>query len=159
MMVYAGYILGMGKQWLASCVPVHGGFAWTQYRADSEFICFNRQAAAISEMQAYKRSKNPGRLQQKFSEICLGYMARGGRNTKSEACRQLDFAIDRDAGFVDSAEFCSLPPRAETLGVIECCLGSGLKVRGGRAGPVIEKSEEVRKRWPDPASSGFAKQR
>lgn len=61
------------------------------------------------------------------SEICLGTMTWGEQNTESEAHAQLDYAISRGVNFIDVAEMYPVPPRAETQGRTESCLGSWLK--------------------------------
>lgn len=61
------------------------------------------------------------------SEICLGTMTWGEQNTEAEAHAQLDYAISRGINFIDVAEMYPVPPRAETQGRTESCLGSWLK--------------------------------
>ena len=61
------------------------------------------------------------------SEICLGTMTWGEQNSEGDAHRQLDYAVSRGINFVDVAEMYPVPPKAETQGRTEACLGSWLK--------------------------------
>lgn len=61
------------------------------------------------------------------SEICLGTMTWGQQNTEKEAHDQLSFAIEKGINFIDTAEMYSVPPKKETYGSTERCIGSWLK--------------------------------
>ena len=66
------------------------------------------------------------------SVICLGTMTWGEQNTREEACRQLDYAVDRGVNFIDTAELYPSPMRARTQGRTEEHLGRWLKQRKDR---------------------------
>ena len=51
-------------------------------------------------------------------EICLGTMTFGEQNSQREAHDQLDHAVGRGVNFIDAAEMYSVPPRAETQGLL-----------------------------------------
>jgi aryl-alcohol dehydrogenase-like predicted oxidoreductase len=61
------------------------------------------------------------------SEICLGSMTWGEQNSERDAHEQLDYAVSRGVNFIDLAEMYPVPPRAETQGRTESCLGTWLK--------------------------------
>lgn len=57
------------------------------------------------------------------SVICLGSMAWGQQNTANEAAAQLDYALSHGVNFIDTAEMYPVPPRADTQGETERCIG------------------------------------
>ncbi len=61
------------------------------------------------------------------SKICLGTMTFGEQNTEKEGHYQLDYAVDNDINFIDTAELYPVMPRAETFGETEKIIGSWLK--------------------------------
>lgn len=71
------------------------------------------------------------------SLICLGTMTWGQQNSEADAFEQLDYAVDAGINFIDAAEMYPVPPRAETQGATEACLGNWLKRRGRRDDLVI----------------------
>ncbi|MFB6340601.1 NADP(H)-dependent aldo-keto reductase [Saccharicrinis sp. FJH62] len=73
-----------------------------------------------------------GKTGLKVSKICLGTMTWGEQNTEQEAHEQLDYAIDNDINFIDTAEMYSVPSRPETQGSTERYIGSWLKNRYDR---------------------------
>jgi aryl-alcohol dehydrogenase-like predicted oxidoreductase len=66
------------------------------------------------------------------SLICLGTMTWGQQNSVDDALQQLDYALDQGVNFVDAAEMYPVPPRAETQGRTEECIGEWFTRRGGR---------------------------
>lgn len=66
------------------------------------------------------------------SVICLGTMTWGEQNTESDAHRQLDYALDHDVNFIDTAEMYPVPPKEETYGLTEKYIGTWLKNRSDR---------------------------
>jgi aryl-alcohol dehydrogenase-like predicted oxidoreductase len=60
------------------------------------------------------------------SALCLGTMTWGQQNTENDAHAQLDYAVANGINFFDAAEMYPVPPRAETFGRTEECLGSWL---------------------------------
>ena len=66
------------------------------------------------------------------SLICLGTMTYGEQNTQAEAFEQLDYALDHGVNFIDVAEMYPIPPKPETLGESERCIGAWLKHSGKR---------------------------
>jgi aryl-alcohol dehydrogenase-like predicted oxidoreductase len=73
----------------------------------------------------------------KVSKICLGTMTWGEQNTEAEGHAQLDYAIDQNINFIDTAELYSTPARVETYGSTEKIIGSWLKKRGKRDDLII----------------------
>ena len=73
-----------------------------------------------------------GHTDLRVSAIALGSMTWGEQNTESEAHNQLDYAIERGINFIDTAELYAIPPKAETQGVTESCIGSWLDKRQDR---------------------------
>ncbi len=63
------------------------------------------------------------------SLICLGTMTWGEQNSESEAHAQLDRAMELGVNFIDVAEMYSVPPKPETFGSSEACIGTWFKKR------------------------------
>ena len=68
----------------------------------------------------------------KVSEICLGTMTFGEQNSEKEGHQLLDFAMDHQINFIDTAEMYSVPGRKETAHSTEKIIGSWLKNRKDR---------------------------
>lgn len=66
------------------------------------------------------------------SIICLGTMTWGEQNTEADAFAQMDYAVDQDINFFDTAELYAIPPRAATYGATETIIGNWFKARGNR---------------------------
>ncbi len=62
----------------------------------------------------------------------LGTMTWGEQNTEAEAHEQLDTAVAAGVNFIDAAEMYPVPPKAETQGRTEQCIGTWLKARRNR---------------------------
>ncbi len=71
------------------------------------------------------------------SEICLGTMTFGEQNSEEDAHEQLNYAIDNDVNFIDTAEMYAVPARPETQGLTERYIGSWLANRKKRDDVVI----------------------
>lgn len=66
------------------------------------------------------------------SQICLGTMTWGEQNTEAEAHEQLDYALEREINFIDTAELYPVPPKGETQGLTEQYIGTWLAKRSDR---------------------------
>ena len=66
------------------------------------------------------------------SLLSLGTMTWGEQNTEAEAHAQLEWAVDNDINFVDTAEMYPVPPCAETGMRTEVILGNWLGKPGNR---------------------------
>ena len=66
------------------------------------------------------------------SVICLGTMTWGEQNTMEEGHEQMDYALDQGVNFFDAAELYPIPPKPETQGRTEECIGSWFKKTGNR---------------------------
>jgi len=73
----------------------------------------------------------------RVSQICLGSMLWGSRNTEAEGHEQMDYALDRGVNFIDTAEMYAVPTREETYGRSEEVIGTWLKARGNRDKVII----------------------
>jgi aryl-alcohol dehydrogenase-like predicted oxidoreductase len=73
----------------------------------------------------------------KVSAICLGTMTFGDQTLESDACAQMDLALERGVTFFDTAEMYASPPKAETQGETERVIGRWLKRSGARARIVL----------------------
>ena len=73
-----------------------------------------------------------GRTDLKVSEICLGTMTWGRQNTEQEAHEQLDYALDQQVNFIDTAELYAVPPIPESYGLTEKSIGTWFKKTGRR---------------------------
>lgn len=71
------------------------------------------------------------------SVICLGTMTWGEQNSEQEAHQQLDYALDHEVNFIDTAEMYPVPPKAETAGLTEKYIGTWLKNRADRDKMII----------------------
>ncbi len=78
------------------------------------------------------KMKRLGNTDIQVSEICLGTMTFGEQNTQDEAHQQLDYALDHQVNFIDTAELYAIPPKAETYGLTETYIGNWLKKTGKR---------------------------
>jgi aryl-alcohol dehydrogenase-like predicted oxidoreductase len=58
------------------------------------------------------------------SEVCLGSMTWGSQNSEKEAFEQIDYALDQDINFIDTAELYAVPPKEDTCGLTEQYLGN-----------------------------------
>ncbi|MGB1307618.1 MAG: aldo/keto reductase [Oceanihabitans sp.] len=63
----------------------------------------------------------------KVSKICLGTMTWGNQNTKEEAFKQMDYALDQGVNFMDTAELYPVPATAETYAETERIIGEWFK--------------------------------
>ena len=68
----------------------------------------------------------------RVSEICLGTMTFGEQNNEKEGFEQLDYALDNEVNFIDTAEMYSVPARKETYGDTERIVGNWLSSRDNR---------------------------
>jgi len=57
------------------------------------------------------------------STICLGTMTWGEQNSQEDAFEQMNYALDKNVNFWDTAEIYSVPPRKETFGSTEKIIG------------------------------------
>jgi aryl-alcohol dehydrogenase-like predicted oxidoreductase len=72
------------------------------------------------------------------SELCLGTMTWGNRNTEDEGHAQIDMALDHGVNFLDTAEMYPVAPiRAKTVGHTEAVIGTWLAKGGQRDRLVI----------------------
>ena len=67
--------------------------------------------------------KKLGNTDLKVSSICLGTMTWGEKNTPKDAFEQMDYAMDQNVNFWDTAEIYSVMPRKETFGSTEKIIG------------------------------------
>ena len=66
------------------------------------------------------------------SVICLGTMTWGEQNTFEEGYEQMDYAVDQGVNFFDTAELYPIPPKPDTQGKTEECIGEWFKKTGKR---------------------------
>ncbi len=66
------------------------------------------------------------------SVICLGTMTWGEQNTIEEAHQQLDYAIDHEVNFIDTAEMYPVPPSKDTYSLTEQYIGKWDKLKKQR---------------------------
>ena len=71
------------------------------------------------------------------SEICLGSMTWGKKNSEAEGHRQIDFALERGVNFIDTAELYPSPVSADTVGDTETIIGNWFAKRGRRQDVVL----------------------
>lgn len=74
-----------------------------------------------------------GRTGLNVSELCLGTMTWGNRNSQAEGHAQIALALDHGVTFWDTAEMYPVAPiRAETVGRTEEIIGAWFAAQGGR---------------------------
>lgn len=78
-----------------------------------------------------------GRSGLMVSELCLGSMTWGNRNSEAEGHAQIDVALDHGVNFIDTAEMYPVNPvAAETAGLSEAVIGTWI-ARTGRRNDVV----------------------
>ncbi len=84
------------------------------------------------------RYKNLGDSDIRVSEICLGSMTWGTQNKEAEGHAQMDYAIDHEVNFIDTAEMYPVNPwRVETAGRTEQIIGTWLASRKNRSDVIL----------------------
>lgn len=83
-----------------------------------------------------------GKTDIEVSLICLGTMTWGEQNTEDEAHEQMDYAVDHDVNFFDTAELYPVPPKAETVHRTETMIGNWF-TKSGKRGDVVLASKVV----------------
>lgn len=77
--------------------------------------------------------KTLGRTGISVSQICLGTMTWGSQNTQEEAFAQMDYALDHEVNFFDTAElYPTTPLSAETYADTERMIGNWFEKTGKR---------------------------
>jgi len=84
-----------------------------------------------------------GQTDLKVSAICLGTMTWGEQNTEREAHEQMDYAVAEGINFFDAAEMYPVPPKAETQGSTEACIGTWFRARPGARDKVVLATKVV----------------
>jgi aryl-alcohol dehydrogenase-like predicted oxidoreductase len=78
-----------------------------------------------------------GNTELQLSLIGLGTMTWGEQNDLQQACEQMDYAVSRGVNFFDVAEMYPVPPRAETVGATESCVGEWFSQSGKRSEVIL----------------------
>ncbi len=78
-----------------------------------------------------------GRTDLKVSEICLGTMTWGQKNTESEGHAQMDYAHDAGINFFDTAELYAVPPSKDSQGKTEEIIGAWFEKTGKRSDIIL----------------------
>ncbi len=73
-----------------------------------------------------------GQTDMNVSHVCLGTMTWGCQNTEAEAHDQMDYAVEREINFFDTAELYAIPPEKETQGLTETYIGTWFAKTGKR---------------------------
>ena len=68
----------------------------------------------------------------KVSLICLGTMTWGEQNTQEEGFEQMDYAVEKEINFFDTAELYAIPPKEKTYGKTEEIIGNWFEKRKNR---------------------------
>ncbi len=76
--------------------------------------------------------KKLGNTDLDVSLICLGTMTWGEQNTQEEGFEQMDYAVERDINFFDTAELYAIPPKEKTYGKTEEIIGNWFIKRKNR---------------------------
>ena len=69
--------------------------------------------------------------------IGLGTMTWGEQNNLQQACEQMDYALSRGVNLFDVAEMYPVPPRPQTVGETERCVGEWLAQTGKRSEVIL----------------------
>jgi aryl-alcohol dehydrogenase-like predicted oxidoreductase len=84
-----------------------------------------------------------GKTDVMVSEICLGTMTWGSQNTEAEGHAQIDYALDHDVNFIDTAEMYPTTPNIpETRGRTEEIIGTWF-ANGGKRDRVVLATKVV----------------
>lgn len=79
-----------------------------------------------------------GRTDISVSQICLGTMTWGSQNSEAEAFEQMDYALDHDVNFFDTAElYPTTPLSADTYADTERLIGNWFAATGKREKVVL----------------------
>ena len=70
--------------------------------------------------------KKLGNTDLKVSTICLGTMTWGEQNSQKDAFKQMDYALDQDINFFDTAEIYPSPCFEKTYAFTEKIIGNWL---------------------------------
>jgi len=76
--------------------------------------------------------KKLGNTDLDVSLICLGTMTWGTQNSEKEAFEQMDYSLDHQVNFFDTAELYSVPPTADSYGKTETMIGNWFEKRKNR---------------------------
>ncbi len=76
--------------------------------------------------------KQLGRTDLHLSAIGLGTMTWGLQNTQAEGFEQMDYAIENEINFFDTAEMYAIPPSKQTFGTTETIIGNWFASRKNR---------------------------
>ncbi len=82
------------------------------------------------------------------SEVCLGTMTWGSQNTESDAHEQLDYALQQNINFIDTAEVYAVPPKPETCGLTERYIGTWLAQDRSRREQIVLATKVAGKEVP-----------
>ena len=82
-----------------------------------------------------------GSSQLEVTKICLGTMTWGEQNSEAEAHAQIDWALDNQINFIDTAEMYPVPPGRETQGRTENYLGAWNAKHRARRGEFVLASK------------------
>ncbi len=88
-----------------------------------------------------------GRSDINVSVICLGTMTWGEQNTEADAHEQLDYAVANGVNFIDTAELYAIPPKEETYGETERCIGTWFNRRKNRNDLILATKVVGRSDW------------
>ena len=76
--------------------------------------------------------KTLGNTDLKVSLICLGTMTWGEQNTQKEAFEQMDYSLDKEINFFDTAELYAVPTKEHTYTKTETMIGNWFEERSNR---------------------------
>ena len=76
--------------------------------------------------------KKLGNTDLDVSLICLGTMTWGEQNTQEEGFEQMDYAVEKNINFFDTAELYAIPPKEKTYGKTEEIIGNWFIKRKNR---------------------------
>lgn len=82
-----------------------------------------------------------GSSELQVSEVCLGTMTWGQQNTQQDASDQIEYALDKDINFIDTAEMYSVPPSKETYGSTETYIGNWFSANPGKREQLVLASK------------------
>jgi aryl-alcohol dehydrogenase-like predicted oxidoreductase len=75
------------------------------------------------------------------SEVCLGSMTWGQQNTQDQAFEQIEYALEQNINFIDTAEMYSVPPSKETYGLTESIIGNWFSANPGKRQQIVLASK------------------
>ncbi len=103
------------------------------------YVSYNKKSNTIvlSDIGELMKKTTLGNTDILVTKICLGTMTWGFQNTQEQAHEQLDYAVDKNVNFIDTAEIYAVPPSEQAYGRTESYIGSWFAKKKNRKDIVL----------------------